>query len=384
MSRFGRELVNFNIKTIGYRNPEFPTLGIAIANTLNCLLGTGEEYSLDNKENITEEICSGMTMSSVSVSYETENRKYIHRDYLNIKESVKALIADTTDGAILVINSAEGITSDIREQVELAQQAGIVYLAVFVDNCDLIDDDETLENLGSEICELLDMYGYCGEDTMIVYGSAKAALEDPESEWGEKLLEMMEEIDYSMPDPENDTDKPFLMPVEDVFSITGRGTVAMGRVETGVIKPNERVEMVGFGSNNQTVTVIGIEMSRKLLPFAEPGNDIGLILRGVDRTEIKRGQILAKVGTYKASDKFKAVIYFSDAGTLEQTTDREEMDFGIRTALLRGAVYVSKDSISCNGQYAQVTVELPESVAVNEGMFFTAGNVGIGRITEVL
>jgi len=384
VSRFGRELVDFNIKTIGYRNAELPTLGIAIANTLNCMLGTGEEYSQDNEENIAEEIHFGMTFSSVSVTYETDNRRYIHKDFLNREECVKAVIGDDTDGVILVINAEEGITSDIREQVEFVRQAGVNYLSVFADNCHLIEDYDELENLGSEICELLDMYGYCGEDTPVVYGSLKEALDDPEGEWGEKLLELMENMDYAVPDPEKDTDKPFLMPVEDVFVITGRGIVATGRVETGVIKLNDRVELVGFGSSNRTVTVTGIEMFRKLMDSAEPGDNIGLLLRGVEKAEVKRGHVITRFGAHKEYNKFTAVVYFSDTEFMKQLAAGVKTDFQMRTVLIAGEISASADKINCSGKYAQVTVELTESVAMNNGMFFAVRNVGIGRITEVL
>lgn len=389
MSRYERELTNFNIGAIGYRNDDSSALGIVIANTLNYLLDTGEEYSLNNEDNIVREENLRLSLSSVCVKYETENRCYAHMDFLDPVECTKGLLLLSLDGAILVVNALEGITSDIGEQLSLANMAGIRYLVVFVDNCDLIDDEGQLEQLEDEIRELFDTSGYFGEDAVIVYGSAKGAQQDPDSEWGDKILELMEMIDECMPDPEADRDRPFLMPVEDVFTITGRGTVATGRVETGVVKVNDRIEVLGFDACNRMATVTGIEMFRKLMDFAEPGDSIGLLLRGVDKSEVKRGHVIVRVRTCKCSTEFTAVVHFTEKKALELMKGQTELEFGLRTALVPGMLSVSDDTINGSGQYAEVTVKLSESIAMDPGQFFVVNDafrrvLGIGKIMEVL
>lgn len=389
MNRFGRDITHCNICTIGWTEANATALGITIANVLNTLIATGNAYSADNEDNLMENENETFAVNAVSVNYETENRNYTHIDFMNPVERAKGLLLLSLDGAVLVVNALEGITSDISEQLSLANMAGVHYLAVFVDNCDLIEDYEQLEQLGDEIRELLDETGYCGEDTFIVYGSSKEAGQDPESEWGEGILELIDMLDECIPEPESDRDKPFIMPVEDVFAITGRGTVATGKVESGVVKVNDRLEVVGFGAHNQTVTATGIEMFRKLLDFAEPGDNIGLLLRGIDRFEIKRGQVIANVGACESSAKFTAVIHFTKKSDLELIAEQTKLNFLLRTAVLPRRISVLEDDISCNGQYAKITVELTESVAMNPGMALTVAGehrniLGVGKIIEIL
>ena len=381
MSRFERKLTNFNIAAIGYRNSNVPALGIVIANTLNSLMGTGEEYAADNKACMEKEELAGICFSAVSVNYETDCRHYVHKDYLNAADCAKGLIRDRADGAILVVNGPDGITSEITEELHLARTLGIDYLSVFVDNCDLIDDEAQLEQLGDEIRGLLDENEYCSEDTPITYGSARGALEDPDSEWGQSILEMFEYIDDGMPDPENDRDKPFVLSVEDVFTITGRGTVVTGRVETGVIKVGDRVEVAGFGADNRTVAVTGIEMFRKLLDAAEAGDNVGLLLRGIDRSELRRGHVITRKGGCESSSECTAVVH------LAAPMVDEAFKFRFRTAEVGGTFSVER--MMREGQCAEVSVRLSEQTAMNPGLFFAIRDnddkpVGVGRIVDVL
>ena len=291
-AKFERTKPHCNIGTIGHVDHGKTTLTAAITKTLHERLGTGEAVAFENIDKAPEERERGITISSAHVEYETEKRHYAHVDCPGHADYVKNMItgAAQMDAAILVVAATDGVMAQTREHILLARQVGVPYVVVFMNKCDMVDDPELLELVDMEIRELLNEYDFPGDDTPIIQGSALKALEDPQSEWGDKILELMHTIDEYVPDPKRETDKPFLMPVEDVFSITGRGTVATGRVERGVLHLNEEVEIVGISDETRKVVVTGIEMFRKLLDEAEPGDNIGALLRGVQRDEIERGQ----------------------------------------------------------------------------------------------
>lgn len=265
-SRYCRELVHCNVGTIGVFEADKTTLGVALANTLNYHLGTGEAYSLNNEDNVKEIEVNTFLINTVQTDYETGSREYTHIDCLNSEDCMKHMIIGTPslDAVILVLDAREGITSEIREQLDVASKTRIRGLVVFVDNCDLIDDDEFLERMDDEIWEIIEEYEYPGYDTPIVKGSIQGALDDPDSEWGQKILELAETLDEYIPDPEKDIDKPFVMPIKRLFIVTGRGTVAVGEIESGIIKLNDKLEVVGYNEENLSVTATGIEMYQKL------------------------------------------------------------------------------------------------------------------------
>ena len=310
-AKFERTKPHCNIGTIGHVDHGKTTLTAAITKTLHERLGTGEAVAFENIDKAPEERERGITISSAHVEYETEKRHYAHVDCPGHADYVKNMItgAAQMDAAILVVAATDGVMAQTREHILLARQVGVPYVVVFMNKCDMVDDPELLELVDMEIRELLNEYDFPGDDTPIIQGSALKALEDPQSEWGDKILELMHTIDEYVPDPKRETDKPFLMPVEDVFSITGRGTVATGRVERGVLHLNEEVEIVGISDETRKVVVTGIEMFRKLLDEAEPGDNIGALLRGVQRDEIERGQVLCKPGSITPHKKFTAQVY---------------------------------------------------------------------------
>ena len=310
-AKFERTKPHCNIGTIGHVDHGKTTLTAAITKTLHERLGTGEAVAFENIDKAPEERERGITISTAHVEYETEKRHYAHVDCPGHADYVKNMItgAAQMDGAILVVAATDGVMAQTREHILLARQVGVPYVVVFMNKCDMVDDPELLELVDMEIRELLNEYDFPGDDTPIIQGSALKALEDPQSEWGDKILELMHTIDEYVPDPKRETDKPFLMPVEDVFSITGRGTVATGRVERGVLHLNEEVEIVGISDETRKVVVTGIEMFRKLLDEAEPGDNIGALLRGVQRDEIERGQVLCKPGSITPHKKFTAQVY---------------------------------------------------------------------------
>ena len=310
-AKFERTKPHCNIGTIGHVDHGKTTLTAAITKTLNARLGTGEAVDFENIDKAPEERERGITISTAHVEYETEKRHYAHVDCPGHADYVKYMItgAAQMDAGILVVAATDGVMAQTREHILLARQVGVPYIVVFMNKCDMVDDPELLELVDMEIRELFNEYDFPGDDTPIIQGSALKALEDPNSEWGDKILELMHTIDEYVPDPERDTDKPFLMPVEDVFSITGRGTVATGRVERGILKVSEEVEIVRIHEEIRNVVVTGIEMFRKLLDEAMPGDNIGALLRGVQRNEIERGQVLCKPGSITPHHKFTAQVY---------------------------------------------------------------------------
>ena len=306
-AKFERSKPHCNIGTIGHVDHGKTTLTAAITKTLHERLGTGEAVAFENIDKAPEERERGITISTAHVEYETNKRHYAHVDCPGHADYVKNMItgAAQMDGAILVVAATDGVMAQTKEHILLSRQVGVPYIVVFMNKCDMVDDEELLELVDMEIRELLNEYDFPGDDTPIIQGSALKALEDPSSEWGDKILELMDAVDSWVPDPQRDTDKPFIMPVEDVFSITGRGTVATGRVEADTLHVSEEVEIVGLKEESRKVVVTGIEMFRKLLDEAQAGDNIGALLRGVQRNEIERGQVLAKPGTITCHTKFK-------------------------------------------------------------------------------
>ena len=310
-AKFERTKPHVNIGTIGHVDHGKTTLTAAITKTLHERYGTGEAVAFDNIDKAPEERERGITISTSHVEYETPNRHYAHVDCPGHADYVKNMItgAAQMDGAILVCSAADGPMPQTREHILLSRQVGVPYIVVFLNKCDMVDDDELLELVEMEVRDLLNEYEFPGDDTPIIRGSALKALEDPSSQWGDKILELFEQVDSYIPEPQRDTDKPFLMPVEDVFTITGRGTVATGRVERGVLKVQDEVDIVGLKDESRKVVVTGIEMFRKLLDQAQAGDNIGALLRGVNREDIERGQVLAKPGSIHPKRKFTAEIY---------------------------------------------------------------------------
>ncbi|MBQ7916734.1 MAG: elongation factor Tu, partial [Firmicutes bacterium] len=304
-AKFERTKPHVNIGTIGHVDHGKTTLTAAITKTLNKRLGTGEAVDFANIDKAPEERERGITISTAHVEYETNNRHYAHVDCPGHADYVKNMITGVAqmDGAILVVAATDGPMAQTREHILLSRQVGVPYIVVFLNKCDMVDDEELLELVEMEVTEALDEYGF--GDSPIVRGSALMALEDPESEWGDKILELFDTVDSYIPAPERESDKPFLMPVEDVFSITGRGTVATRRVERGTLHVNDQVELVGLSNEQKKPYVVtGIEMFHKLLDEAQAGDNIGALLRGIQRTEIERGQVLAKPGTVTPHKKF--------------------------------------------------------------------------------
>ena len=290
--KYERTKPHINIGTIGHVDHGKTTLTAAITKVLHQRYSLGEDVEFDQIDKAPEEKERGITISSAHVEYETPNRHYAHVDCPGHADYVKNMItgAAQMDGAILVVAATDGPMPQTREHILLSRQVGVPYIIVFLNKCDMVDDEELLDLVEMEVRELLSEYDFPGDDTPIIRGSALKALEDPAGEWGDKIVELMEAVDSYIPEPKRDNDKPFLMPVEDVFSITGRGTVATGRVERGVLKVGDEVEIVGLSDEKRKVVVTGVEMFRKILDEAETGDNIGALLRGVQRNEIERGQ----------------------------------------------------------------------------------------------
>ena len=341
-AKFERNKPHVNIGTIGHVDHGKTTLTAAITKTLHERYQLGEAVDFANIDKAPEERERGITISTAHVEYETPNRHYAHVDCPGHADYVKNMItgAAQMDGAILVVSATDGPMPQTREHILLSRQVGVPYIVVFLNKCDMVDDEELLELVEMEIRELLDEYEFPGDDTPIIRGSALKALEDPSSEWGDKIVELFEQIDEYIPAPERDVDKPFLMPVEDVFSITGRGTVATGRVERWQLKVQDEVEIVGLTEETRKVVVTGIEMFRKLLDSAQAGDNIGALLRGVQRDEIERGQVLAKPGSVNAHTKFMAEIYVlkkEEGGRHTPFFDGYRPQFYFRTTDVTGA-----------------------------------------------
>ena len=375
-AKFERNKPHVNIGTIGHVDHGKTTLTAAITKTLHERYQLGEAVDFANIDKAPEERERGITISTAHVEYETPNRHYAHVDCPGHADYVKNMItgAAQMDGAILVCSATDGPMPQTREHILLSRQVGVPYIVVFLNKCDMVDDEELLELVEMEVRELLNEYEFPGDDTPIIRGSALKALEDPSSEWGDKIVELFEQIDEYIPAPERDVDKPFLMPIEDVFSITGRGTVATGRVERGQLKVQDEVEIVGLTEETRKVVVTGIEMFRKLLDSAEAGDNIGALLRGVQRTEIERGQVLAKPGTVNAHTKFTAEIYVlkkEEGGRHTPFFDGYRPQFYFRTTDVTGACKLPEGTeMVMPGDNITIEVDLINKICVEEGLRF--------------
>ena len=393
-AKFERSKPHCNIGTIGHVDHGKTTLTAAITKTLNTRLGTGEAVAFDQIDKAPEERERGITISTAHVEYETERRHYAHVDCPGHADYVKNMItgAAQMDGAILVVAATDGVMAQTKEHILLSRQVGVPYIVVFMNKCDMVDDAELLELVEMEIRDLLNEYEFPGDDTPIIQGSALKALEDPNSEWGDKILELMAAVDEWIPDPQRETDKPFLMPVEDIFSITGRGTVATGRVERGVLHVSEEVEIVGVKEETRKVVVTGIEMFRKLLDEAQAGDNIGALLRGVQRNEIERGQVLCKPGSIKCHKKFTAQVYVltkDEGGRHTPFFNNYRPQFYFRTTDVTGVVNLPEGTEMCMpGDNIEMTIELIHPIAMEQGLGFAiregGRTVGSGKVAAII
>ena len=392
-AKFERNKPHVNIGTIGHVDHGKTTLTAAITKVINTRYGFGEVVAFENIDKAPEERERGITISTAHVEYETPNRHYAHVDCPGHADYVKNMItgAAQMDGAILVVSAADGPMPQTREHILLSRQVGVPYIVVFLNKCDMVDDEELIELVEMEVRELLSEYEFDGDNTPIIKGSALKALEG-DAAWEEKIIEMFEVIDEYIPTPERDTDKPFLMPVEDVFSITGRGTVATGRVERGVLKVQDQVQIVGLTEEPRTVVCTGVEMFRKLLDEAQAGDNIGALLRGVQRTEIERGQVLAKPGTITPHTKFKSEVYVltkEEGGRHTPFFDGYRPQFYFRTTDVTGTIKLEEGvEMVMPGDNATFNIELITPIAMEEGLRFAiregGRTVGAGVVTQII
>jgi len=392
--KFERTKPHVNIGTIGHVDHGKTTLTAAITLVLNKRFGTGEFVDYANIDKAPEERERGITISTSHVEYETANRHYAHVDCPGHADYVKNMItgAAQMDGAILVASAADGPMPQTREHILLARQVGVPKIAVFLNKEDQVDDPELIELVEMEVRELLTEYEYDGDNTPIVVGSALKALEEPDGEWGDKIVKLMEEVDAFIPEPVRDIDNPFLMPVEDVFSITGRGTVATGRVEKGKVKVQDNVELVGLTTERRTVVVTGVEMFKKMLDEAAAGDNIGLLLRGVQRNEIQRGQVLSKPGTINPHTKFESEVYVltkEEGGRHTPFFSGYRPQFYFRTTDVTGNIQLEEGvEMVMPGDNAKFIIELITPIAIDEGLRFAiregGRTVGSGVVTKIL
>ena len=390
--KFERTKPHCNIGTIGHVDHGKTTLTAAITKTLHERYGLGDFVAFDQIDKAPEERARGITISTAHVEYETPNRHYAHVDCPGHADYVKNMItgAAQMDGAILVVAATDGVMAQTREHVLLARQVGVPYIVVFLNKCDMVDDEELLDLVEMEVRELLDEYEFPGDDTPIIRGSALMALQG-DAAWQDKIIELMEAVDSYIPDPERATDKPFLMPVEDVFSITGRGTVATGRVERGVVHVSDTVEIVGIKDESRSVVVTGVEMFHKLLDEGQAGDNIGCLLRGVQRTEIERGQVLAKPGTIHPHDKFKGRIYVltkEEGGRHTPFFSNYRPQFYFRTTDVTGICTLPAGTEMCMpGDHVEIDVELISKIAMEVGLRFAiregGRTVASGTVIEI-
>ena len=393
-AKFERTKPHCNIGTIGHVDHGKTTLTAAITKVLSKRVAGNAEVAFDNIDKAPEERERGITISTAHVEYETEARHYAHVDCPGHADYVKNMItgAAQMDGAILVVAATDGVMAQTKEHILLSRQVGVPYIVVFMNKCDMVDDEELLELVEMEIRELLDEYEFPGDDTPIIKGSALKALEDPEGEWGDKIMELMDAVDSYIPDPERDVDKPFLMPVEDVFSITGRGTVATGRVERGTLHVSDEVEIVGIHEETKKTVVTGVEMFRKLLDEAQAGDNIGALLRGIQRTEIERGQVLCKPGSVTCHHKFTAQVYVltkDEGGRHTPFFNNYRPQFYFRTTDVTGVCMLPEGTEMCMpGDHIEMTAELIHPVAMEEGLRFAiregGRTVGSGVVKNII
>ena len=393
-AKFERTKPHCNIGTIGHVDHGKTTLTAAITKVLSTRVEGNTAENFEDIDKAPEERERGITISTAHVEYQTEKRHYAHVDCPGHADYVKNMItgAAQMDGAILVVAATDGVMAQTKEHILLSRQVGVPYIVVFMNKCDMVDDEELLELVDMEIRELLNEYDFPGDDTPIIQGSALKALEDPAGPWGDKIMELMDAVDSWIPDPQRDTDKDFIMPVEDVFTITGRGTVATGRVEAGVLHLNEEVEIAGLKEETKKTVVTGIEMFRKLLDEAQAGDNIGALLRGVQRTEIQRGQCLVKPGSVKCHKKFTAQVYVltkDEGGRHTPFFNNYRPQFYFRTTDVTGVCELPAGTEMCMpGDNVEMTVELIHPVAMEQGLRFAiregGRTVGSGRVATII
>ena len=391
-AKFERSKTHCNIGTIGHVDHGKTTLTAAITKVLSERVAGNVATDFDNIDKAPEERERGITINTAHVEYETDKRHYAHVDCPGHADYVKNMItgAAQMDGAILVVAATDGVMAQTKEHILLSRQVGVPKITVFMNKCDMVDDEELLELVEMEITEQLEEYGFT--DCPIIKGSALKALEDPMGEWGDKVMELMNTVDEYVPDPVRETDKPFLMPIEDIFTITGRGTVATGRVERGTLHVNEEVEIVGISEETRKTVCTGIEMFRKLLDEAQAGDNIGALLRGVQRTEIQRGQVLAKPGTVTCHRKFTAQVYVltkDEGGRHTPFFNNYRPQFYFRTTDVTGVCNLPEGVEMCMpGDNVEMSIELIHPVAMEQGLTFAiregGRTVGSGRVATII
>ena len=393
-AHFERNKPHVNIGTIGHVDHGKTTLTAAITLVMNKRYGSGEYVDYAHIDKAPEERERGITISTSHVEYETPNRHYAHVDCPGHADYVKNMItgAAQMDGAILVVSAADGPMPQTREHILLARQVGVPKIVVFLNKEDQVDDPELIELVEMEVRDLLSEYDFDGDNTPIVVGSALKALEDPDGEWGDKIIKLMEEVDKYIPTPARDVDHPFLMPVEDIFSITGRGTVATGRVERGTVKVGDTVEIVGLTNEKRSVVVTGVEMFKKQLDQAEAGDNIGALLRGVQRNEIERGQVLAAPNSIHPHTKFEAEVYVltkEEGGRHTPFFNGYRPQFYFRTTDVTGDIQLPEGTeMVMPGDNATFTVTLITPIAMDEGLRFAiregGRTVASGVVSKIL
>ena len=393
-AHFERTKPHCNIGTIGHVDHGKTTLTAAITKVLADRVAGNTATDFANLDKAPEERERGITINTSHVEYETEKRHYAHVDCPGHADYVKNMItgAAQMDGAILVVAATDGVMAQTREHILLARQVGVPAIVVFLNKCDMVDDPELLELVEMEVRELLSEYEFPGDDIPVIKGSALKALEDPKSEWGDKIMELMDAVDSYIPEPARETDKPFLMPVEDIFTITGRGTVATGRVERGVLHVSDEVEIVGINEETQKSVITGIEMFRKQLDEAMAGDNVGLLLRGINRDQIERGQVICKPGSVKCHKKFTAQVYVltkDEGGRHTPFFTNYRPQFYFRTTDVTG-ICMLPDGVEMvmPGDNTEMEVDLIHPIAMEEGLRFAiregGRTVGSGRVVKIL
>ena len=390
--KFERNKPHCNIGTIGHVDHGKTTLTAAITKVLAARVPGNEAENFEDIDKAPEERERGITISTAHVEYQTAKRHYAHVDCPGHADYVKNMItgAAQMDGAILVVAATDGVMAQTKEHILLSRQVNVPYIVVFLNKCDMVDDEELIELVEMEVTENLEEYGF--EGCPIIKGSALKALEDPNGEWGDKIMELMDAVDNFIPDPQRAIDQPFLMPIEDIFTITGRGTVATGRVERGVLHVNEEVEIVGIKEETTKTTVTGIEMFRKLLDEAQAGDNIGALLRGIKREDVERGQVLTAPGTVTCHTKFTAQVYVltkDEGGRHTPFFNNYRPQFYFRTTDVTGVCELPAGTEMCMpGDNVEMTIELIHPVAMEQGLTFAiregGRTVGSGRVATII
>ena len=390
--KFERTKPHCNIGTIGHVDHGKTTLTAAITKVLAARVAGNEAENFEDIDKAPEEKERGITISTAHVEYQTEKRHYAHVDCPGHADYVKNMItgAAQMDGAILVVAATDGVMAQTKEHILLSRQVNVPYIVVFLNKCDMVDDEELIELVEMEVTENLEEYGF--EGCPIIKGSALKALEDPNGEWGDKIMELMDAVDSFIPDPQRAVDQPFLMPIEDIFTITGRGTVATGRVERGVLHVNEEVEIVGIKEETTKTTVTGIEMFRKLLDEAQAGDNIGALLRGIKREDVERGQVLTAPGTVTCHTKFTAQVYVltkDEGGRHTPFFNNYRPQFYFRTTDVTGVCNLPEGTEMCMpGDNVEMTIELIHPIAMEQGLNFAiregGRTVGSGAVATII